>query len=643
MADEPWDEMMGPTNSKEMQRMLRSSDEDDPIIPETSSAGRMPSRWAQYETDSEKLRHDAHEANCKAVELASERIANSPPRLTSTPALPSNASYDSSDDGSADYHWEDPASDAAIRAEALKMLEIADDHLSTPYSVRKTQSGGFSASYSGGFGGSRRSSTNGARRVPSALAGLDFTKRSSSRASYTSSPRSGYSTNDDVVPPYAEEESLVDVIETEYNGSTRPTKESKWSSRYSIDHTLLALSGAGRSRSTDVKDVLNHMERETDREIKSARNMFMSSTRDAPRIFGSGGFSFRDTHVFGKQNVVTAATSYDSSTNLKTAWRDLDSEGKSLTPPEPRKTWQEQLERKKKQQRRLAIVSTVLCIIVALLIGIFVSRSRNSETSASANAVQGNERTPDCVFYVTSDAPYDTSQEEKLTADLAALPSDADFLVHLGNIQDSAITLCPEARYAHVKDLLAKSPVPIFVLPGEEDWNNCPNPDDAWTSWETNFGSFESNFDHGFTVKRQLRRKENFAFLHMEALFMGFHIVGGRINDQDEWTQRLEDDVTWMESMVTMFSGNFKQIVMLGNARPGPEQRHFFGHLAEFLGPYEMPIIYIHANSGVGGIMEYDLFGDDDIIKGLQIEDGGQNPPLRISIYSGDEAPFVVG
>jgi hypothetical protein len=642
MADEPWDEVMGPTSSKkELQRMLRSG-EDDPTVSETSSAtsaGRMPSRWAQYETDSEKLRHDAHEANCKAVELAAEQIANSPPRLGST-SLPPNASYDSSEDGSADYRWEDPASDAAIRAEALKMLEIADDHLSTPYSVRKTQSGGFSASYSGGFAGSRRSPTSSGRRVPSALAGLDFTKRSSSRASYTSSPHSGY---EDVVPPYAEEESLVDVVETEYMGSTRPAKESKWSSRYSIDHTLLALSGAGRSRSTDIKDVLNHMERETDREIKSARNMFMSSPHDAPRIFGSGGFGFRDTHVFGKQNV-TAAPSIDNSTNLKTAWRDgLDSNGKSLTPPEPRKTWQEQLERKKRQQRRLAIVSAVLCITVALLVGILVGRSKgDSKTSAYGNTGTYG-RTPDCVFYVTSDAPYDRNQEEKLTADLAALPNDADFLVHLGNIQDSAVTLCPETRYAHVKNLLVKSHVPIFVLPGEEDWNNCPNPDDAWESWQANFESFESNFEHHFEVNRQLRRKENFAFLHMEALFMGFHIVGGRITNQDEWTQRLQDDVNWMESMVTMFAGDFKQIVMLGNARPGPEQRHFFERLAAFLGPYEMPIIYIHANSGVGGIMQYDLFGDDDTIKGLQIEDGGQNPPLRISLYSGEEAPFVVG
>lgn len=118
--------------------------------------------------------------------------------------------------------------------------------------------------------------------------------------------------------------------------------------------------------------------------------------------------------------------------------------------------------------------------------------------------------------------------------------------------------------------------------------------------------------------------------------------VGGRVNDEEDWELRMKDNINWMESMVTMNEGNFKYIVMLGNARPGPLQRKFFDRLSDFLGPYDLPIIYVHANSGVGGVMQYDLFGGDQGIEALQIEDGGKNPPLRISIYDG-EGPFVVG
>lgn len=640
MADEePFDELMGSP------RVLKSTHDDDRTMSETTassvaSSGRMPSRWSQYERDDEQLRHDSHEANLKAVELASEKIANSPPRYSTGPKRSSvTLPLDYESDEGSELGWEH---EAAIRAEALKMLEIADDHLSTPYNVRKTQSGGFSASYSGGFSGvsslasSRRSSDSGSqKRVPRALAGIDFSKRaSSSRASYTSSPR-GVSHEGQDESPYSEEYGLVDVLDKEKAAAAQ--KESKWSSRYSIDHTLLALSG-GRTRSSNPKDVLDKMERDTDREIKSARNMFVSSPHEKPRIFGSSGFSFGKSKLNAEQTVP-----FTRSTNLK-SWMDtsggLDANGKSLTPPEPRKTWQEQVERKKRQQRRLGMLSLGICAAIFILIGIAVGRRGNGSNSSSFGASGTDRGVPEVVFYVTSDSPYDNSEEQKLSADLQVL-SDAEFIVHLGNIQDASVTLCSESRYARVKDILLQSPVPMFILPGEEDWNNCPNPENAWETWEDNFSGFESNFDHSFMVSRQMRRKENFSFLYQNVLFIGFHLVGGR-NSEDELDQRLKDNINWMESMVTMNEGDFKYIVMMGNARPGPQQRAFFDRLSDFLGPFDLPVIYVHANSGVGGVMQYDLFGKDQGIEALQIEDGGKNPPLRISIYDG-EGPFVVG
>jgi len=634
MNEESFDEIMGPQPSKSLLR-----DDEDPTTMTTSITSRssgMPSRWAQYESDSARLREDVHEANCKAVELAAEKVvANSPPRGGTGIALPPD--YDSDNDSEEDT-WEN---DEAIRAEAMKMLEMADNvHLSTPYAVRKTQSGGFSASYRNEINASGRHTSmggsihsNASNHVPRALAGLDFTKRassSSSRASYTSSPVSSY--RDNVELSYEDRATLVDILDDD----TAPKNENKWSSRYSIDNTLLSLS-SGRSARDTVNDVLNRMERETNRESEAARNVFKTEN---PAIFGSSGFSFRDRHVFGKQNVAVD----DSQTNLK-SWRDIDGltgNGNSLPHHEPRKTWQEQVERKKKQQRRLMAGTLCLCLLLALIIGFTVSKG-DSETQVSAFGSESEDRgTPEVVFYVTSDSPYDSEDEQKLAADMAALPTDAQFIVHLGNIQDASVTFCAESRYARVRDLLVQSPVPLFILPGEEDWNNCPNPEDAWESWQENFDSFESNFDISYPVSRQMRRKENFAFLHSDILIMGFHLIGGRINNQDENEARIEDNIIWLESMVTMNAGKFDKIVMMGNARPGPQQSKFFDRLSAFLGGYDLPIIYIHANSGVGGVMQYQLNGGDDGIEVLQIEDGGQNPPLKISVYSG-EGPFVIG
>lgn len=613
---EPYDELMGPTR----QNLRDMLGDDDPSMTENEEvimeARMTPSRWASYEQDSETLRNETHEANCKAVELATEKIANSPPRdgqQKNTVQVPPD--YDS-DDGSGEYGWEN---DEQIRAEALRMLDMADEWHAGPYTVRKTATGGFSSSFTDG--------TAKKKHVPKALAGLDFTSRSGNRASYISNPRSSWFDRDgEDTGTYKEEDKLVDVED-----DVEVKKESKWSSRYSIDHTLLALS-SGRAGGA-VKEVLDRMDRDSDREFTSASNMYKTSANQT-KIFGSGGFGFRDSHIFGKQNVTIKQT------NLM----DLNSDGKSLPPPEPRaKTWQEQVERKKRQQRRLGLGCIAICAVIALIIGVTVKKGGSSATQASQLGAGGKDRgKPEVVFYATCDTPYNNDEEQKLAADLKALPGDAEFLVHLGNIQNAAVTLCAASQYSKVKDILLQSPVPVFILPGEEDWNDCPNPEKAWQSWESNFGTFESNFKDNFVINRQLRRKENFSFLRNDILFLGLHLVGGYNNSQLEWDARLHDDVNWMESMVTMNRDSFNKVVLFGNARPGPKNQFFFEALSGFLGPYELPVIYIHANSGVGGVMQYKFFDSQSNIEGLQIEDGGEYPPMRISVYDGD-SPFVVG
>lgn len=617
--DEAYDELMGPSR-KNLRDMLGG--DQDPTMMESEEqviANMTPSRWASQERDSETMRNEAHEANCKAVELAAEKVAaNTPPRKSASVRVPHD--YESDEGAVSDeYGWEN---DEQIRAEALRMLNMADEWHSGPYTVRKTSTGGFSSSFTEGSS----SASQKKKHVPKALAGLDFTKRSGNRALYASGSRSWYNNRDEEsAQTYKEEDNLVGAEESETK------KESKWSSRYSIDHTLLTLS-SGKAGGA-VKDVLDRMDRDGDREYASARNMYMTNPHET-KIFGSGGFGFRENHVFGKQNVTVGRQ-----TNLY----DLNSDGKSLPPPEPRaKTWEEQVKQKKRQQRRIGMACFAICAVVVVIIIVTIKKRGGSSTQASAFGTFENRGTPEVVFYVTSDSPYDSTEEQKLSKDLKALPGDAGFIVHLGNIQNSAVTLCSESRYSRVKSLLVQSPVPMFVLPGEEDWNNCPSPESAWKAWETNFQSFESNFEHNFLVNRQLRRKENFAFVSNEVLFMGFHLVSGRVNSRDEWNKRMEDNINWLESMVTMNQEDFSKIIMFGNARPGPQQRKFFDRLSDFLGAYEIPIIYIHANSGVGGVMQYKIFGRDQGIEGLQIEDGGQNPPMRISVYEGG-SPFVVG
>ena len=130
-------------------------------------------------------------------------------------------------------------------------------------------------------------------------------------------------------------------------------------------------------------------------------------------------------------------------------------------------------------------------------------------------------------FYVTSYVPYyDRDGETKLNKDLANIAGDAEFIMHLGNIQDSTF-MCPSTRYSDVASILCKSPVTIFVLPGEEDWTKCPNPDKALVHWLDAFVGFESHFKHPFEIYRHRESPEDFAMVHNGVLFFGLHLVNG--------------------------------------------------------------------------------------------------------------------
>ncbi len=110
-------------------------------------------------------------------------------------------------------------------------------------------------------------------------------------------------------------------------------------------------------------------------------------------------------------------------------------------------------------------------------------------------------------FYVTSNVPYSASDEDKMVKDLSTLSTYGNpFMVHLGNIQESKVTLCQSSRYSDVAEMLKNSPMPMFVLPGEEDWSNCPDPNAAWNSWSESFSYFDSNFNKPFPLQRIVSR-----------------------------------------------------------------------------------------------------------------------------------------
>jgi hypothetical protein len=561
-----------------------------------------------------------------------------------------------------------------VRMEALKMLQLADEKtLPTPYALRKTQSGGWTSSSRNAVSGMPTSQSSN-------LAGLDMALGArETKDRYRVSP---ISNNDDMEgvdeDDYDDDEltrrrggrvdsslrtkqqqrdPMMDEILIE---EEEPTKPSNWSSRYSVDHHLMAITGGA-----NAAEMLNKMDRAHYSNKKSARNMFKSSPHESgsgfPSFrFGSGSGSFAangipsmgwrsDDATHGRRTSYLRGlfsgwslsslrrkkqfTPKGSGNGGQTIWTDVD-----MRLAGPRTVVEEEKYRRRLQ--RMVVSSVCLCLMIVVLVIVYQTvdvHGRGSGIRGPAWAKVGSPVT----FYVTANVPFNEFDAKVLTRSLTSLPSGTDFVVHLGDVHSVAETECNEDVYQQASTIFKESRAPVFVLPGNNDWNDCRDPKTAWKNWNTYLNRFEENFRHNFKVDRQLGRTENFAFLHQGVLFIGLHLVDGTVVNQADETIRHAQDVAWTEQKLHAYNVNdFRAVVLMGHSKPNAQVSGFFSQVVDELAATGKPTIYMYAARTVTQtFIEYKPFVSAPQMMAARIEEGGSNGPTKVTIGFGTD-PF---
>ena len=553
-----------------------------------------------------------------------------------------------------------------IRQEALRMLEVAD--ADTNYSVHRTITGGFTAQ--------AKSISGQPRRTKTALQALNFTaqrtnigKRFSDYANSPSSTAASTPSHDRYDYEYGEtsgNNSVVDMIgieERSASSSASPNgKQNNWSSRYSIDSTMLAMSGGSMQPRPWSSDYSTATNTSTNNERFAARNLFRNSPAASPQIFGSG-FHFRQQHVFGKQR------------EEKNIHADgLFNESSTSPMNNPRlKTWQDQLSEKKRQQRRciLAILLILMCTLIPMVTLITAHSKKQQSMSGAENDFSFDNNKPtdstpidtntheEVIFYVTANLPFTPDEESQLKHNFATISeSDAHFLVHLGNIHNSDVTACESTTYTRVADMMEDaSTLPIFIIPGEEDWNDCDDPDSAWDAWISTFELYNQRWDltsvvdgDALTVFREKNQLENWAFVVKGVLFVGVHVVNGIVPDTNEFRHRNKLNMQWIKGMSKQHEAAIRAVVVCGNAQPGHSTNAgFFAGMDLFWRDYSKPTLYVHTAPSAGSNTNtnkraaefYQPFKDLSNVWAAQIEKTSENLPFRIEVGLGDN-PFTV-
>eukprot|EP00934_Nitzschia_sp_Nitz4_P005870 Nitzschia sp. Nitz4//scaffold29_size155292//3814//5288//NITZ4_002631-RA/size155292-augustus-gene-0.217-mRNA-1//-1//CDS//3329546367//5860//frame0 len=238
------------------------------------------------------------------------------------------------------------------------------------------------------------------------------------------------------------------------------------------------------------------------------------------------------------------------------------------------------------------------------------------------------------VFCSIADVPYTEEEALELPNQIANQLEGCEFLVHLGDIMKGEVG-CDEFRYSTLKDTLMESDIPVFIVPGDNEWNDCGDNtaiDSAWVLWEQYLMNFDNNFNHTFSVVHDQEYPEIFYFVQKRTLIFGLNIVGGRIHDSDEWHARHTYQAEWVKSIISMNVPNYADgVIIMAHAKETDDHSDFFNPIKSFLKNdlnNEVPLFYFH---GDGHAWKYTphYFDQPNFLR-IQHEGGVRDPVLKI-------------
>ena len=247
-------------------------------------------------------------------------------------------------------------------------------------------------------------------------------------------------------------------------------------------------------------------------------------------------------------------------------------------------------------------------------------------------------------FYVMGDVPYNRVEKLRLRDQLEEITDDAPdnnalFIVHVGDIFTAEKEACVADTYEEVADIfLDNSPLPTFILPGDNDWADCEDPDTALTRWSNTFLNFEENWSDinhvPKRVKRQSDREENFAFKYDGVLFLGFNIIGGEETWENtyEWSTRFQDCYYFAEEKINEQDDSLRAVIFFGHAFKFKKLLNMVAQTAESMG---VPSMYIH---GDGHKWSFRQPFDESNFWKIQVDQGGEAPPLKVTVFGSEEA-----
>lgn len=232
------------------------------------------------------------------------------------------------------------------------------------------------------------------------------------------------------------------------------------------------------------------------------------------------------------------------------------------------------------------------------------------------------------------------------------LPGSA-FLIHLGDINPGDMGRqgkLTEAYYSSISKLLTHgNKIPTYIVPGDNEWNDRPDPDVGWRHWTKHLGNLEDNFKARWKTAHQKTRPENFAFVRAGVLVIGINLVGGRVHDRKEWVRRFRENNDWIQAQFMAHGKSVDAAVVCCQANPisktkGKTQARapfavFYNRFGELGAAFGKPVLFLHAD-GHRWIVDQPWSNAKNITR-IQLDRVNTDfPPVQFTINPKAKNPF---
>ena len=200
-------------------------------------------------------------------------------------------------------------------------------------------------------------------------------------------------------------------------------------------------------------------------------------------------------------------------------------------------------------------------------------------------------------FMVIADTPYNDAEVPLVTDLLSDVPEEVEFVIHLGDIKNGSEVTITADYLSGISSMLQNSSAPVFIILGDNEYNDSADPEEAFTLWSDEFGYYDQNWTHSLGETYQAVRPENFSFVIEDTLFVGINLVGGQMHDANEWATRSADDLLWIEDMFAQHGAAASNAVIFGHA--SPSQSGYSAFKQGFISVAEdfvKPILYLQGD-----------------------------------------------